>query len=288
MKHGGTTQRVDPGPLPVAATGEGPAAGGALSRLLAIALAVALAVALAAVLAAALAASARQPPAPVEILYGDSVAIGDGVIRTWIERDEHGAPLALGVTLPELVFPALTDEGFMLSLDYPEMPGLPFRHVLFDWVPHGHPPAGLYAHAHWDAHFYTIPAHERRAIEGGPTEARPDARFMPEGYVPVPGLGLFAFPEMGVHWMSEDAAELHGHTFGQTLIYGSTGEKTIFVEPMFTMAYLETKPDLTAPVPWPEAVQESGYYPTRYVIRHLPEDAAFRIALEGFRWRNAE
>lgn len=126
------------------------------------------------------------------------------------------------------------------------------------------------------------------SISQGETETRPDARFIPDGYVPVPGLGLFSFGEMGVHWMSEDAAELHGHTFDQTLIYGSTGNKTIFVEPMFTVAYLETKPDLTATVPWPEAVHESGYYPTRYVIRHLPEEAAFRIALEGFRWRDAE
>jgi hypothetical protein len=223
-------------------------------------------------------------PDPI-VLQGDSVAVGEGMIRSWIEMDQDGTPLALGVTLPERVFEALTGEGFMLSLDFPEVDGLPFRHVLFDWVPHGHPPAPLYGHSHWDAHFYTITAEERRRIPAGPMEERPAPRYMPTGYIPVPGLGLFSFPEMGVHWMASDAAELHGHTFDQTLIYGSIGRKTIFVEPMFTMAYLATKPDLTAPIPRPHSVGESGYYATRYVIRHLPEKKAFRIALEGFRWR---
>ena len=218
-------------------------------------------------------------------LYGDTAVVGEGVIRTWIEVGPDGVPLALGVTLPELSFEALDDDGFMLSLDYPPLDGVPFRHVLFDWVPHGHPPASLYNHAHWDAHFYTISARERRQIEEGPMEDRPDPRYMPADYIPVPELGLYSFAEMGVHWVSSEAAELHGHTFDQTLIYGSIGERTIFVEPMFTQAFLETRPDLEAPVPLPVAVHESGYYPTRYVIRHEAESGSYRIALEGFRWR---
>jgi hypothetical protein len=247
--------------------------------------ATATAIAVTCILAAAPLAGEQAPGESARTLPGDSIRIGEAMIRTWVEVDAGGAPLALGVTLPERVFEALTDEGFLLSLDYPELDGLPFRHVLFDWVPHGHPPAGLYAHAHWDAHFYTITAAERRLIAMGEVEEAPDPRFLPEGYIPVPGLGLFAFPEMGVHWMHEEAAELHGHTFDQTLIYGSIGDRTIFVEPMFTMDFLATKPDLSAPVPQPTAVHESGYYPTQYVIRHQPEAETFRIALEGFRWR---
>ncbi len=222
-----------------------------------------------------------------EVLYGDSVQVGEGVISTWVEVDADGAPLALGVTLPERVFGGLTDEGFLLSLDYPELEGLPFRHVLFDWVPHGHPPGNLYGHAHWDAHFYTITAEERRAIPDGVVHEAPDPSFLPEGYIPVPDLGLYSFGEMGVHWVDRDAAELHGHHFDQTLIYGSIGERTIFVEPMFTMEYLDSKPDLSEPIPQPGAVHESGFYATRYVIRHEAEVAAFRIALEGFEWREA-
>jgi hypothetical protein len=229
-----------------------------------------------------------QAPDPALTLYGDTAVVGEGVIRSWVERASGEIPYAVGVTLPERTFPALTDEGFMLSLDYPELEGLPFRHVLFDWVPMGHPPEALYAHAHWDAHFYTISAEDRRAIPEGFVEDRPDPRYMPAGYVPVPELDLFSFEAMGVHWVSSDAPELHDHTFDQTLIYGSIGERTIFVEPMFTMAFLEGRPDFSAPIPQPAAVHESGYYATRYVIRYLPDEAAYRVALEGFRWRESD
>jgi hypothetical protein len=214
------------------------------------------------------------------------VVVGAGVISTWVELDARGAPAALGVTLPERVVETVTDEGFMLSLDFPAVPGLPFRHVLFDWVPTGHPPMETYGHPHWDAHFYTISADARRAIGHGPVDARPDARYLPDSFIPVPQLGLYSFAEMGVHWVDSHAGELHDHTFDQTLIYGSTGTETIFVEPMFTSAFLATLPDLTAPVPQPAAVATAGFYPTVYVIRHLPEERAFRISLEAFRWRD--
>jgi hypothetical protein len=218
---------------------------------------------------------------------GDSVRFGNGVVRSWVDVDEKGVPVAIGVTLPDAVIESVPAEGAMLSLDFPKVRGLPFRHVLFDWVPGGHPPAALYGHDHWDAHFYLITADERLQIAAGETTQRPAPAFMPEGYVPVPGLGLYAFPGMGVHWVHQDASELHHGGFSQTLIYGSVGEKTIFVEPMFTSAFLARRPDFSAPIPQPASVAESGYYATRYVIRHVADSRAFRISLEEFEWREA-
>jgi hypothetical protein len=238
------------------------------------------------------AATARVQLAPLETgttrIAGDSVRLGNGVVRSWVEIDATGAPVAIGVTLPDAVIASVPAEGVMLSLDFPAVRGLPFRHVLFDWVPGGHPPARLYGHDHWDAHFYLITADERRTIAQGETLHRPDERYMPHGYIPVPGIGLYAFAEMGVHWMHERSHELHGHAFDHTLIYGSIGEQTIFVEPMFTTAFLEGRPDFAAPIPQPPAVRESGYYATRYVIRYEADRRAFRISLEGFRWRDAD
>jgi hypothetical protein len=232
-------------------------------------------------------ASAAPAERSVQVA-GDSIRLGDGFVRSWVEVNDRGEPTAIGVTLPEVVVGSTPDEGAMLSLDFPAVDGLPFQHVLFDWVPHGHPPVTLYAHPHWDAHFYLISSDERRAIVQGETPLRPDTRHMPAGYLPVPGLGLYAFPEMGVHWMHEGAAELHGSTFDQTLIYGSIGEKTIFVEPMFTSAFLDTRPDFAADIAQPQSVAASGWYPARYVIRHVPVEGAYRISLEDFRWRDGD
>jgi hypothetical protein len=220
-------------------------------------------------------------------LAGDAVRLGDGVVSSWVEVDDHGVPVAVGVTLPDAVIASTRPEGAMLSLDLPGVHGLPFRHVLFEWLPGGHPPASLYGHDHWDAHFYLITAAKRRTIVQGETSERPAAAFMPDGFVPVPGLGLYSFPEVGVPWVHEQARELHGHDFDQTLIYGSTGTRKIFVELMFTSAFLAARPALSAPVPQPASVAESGYYATRYVIRYEPDERAFRISLEGMVWRDA-
>lgn len=220
-------------------------------------------------------------------IAGDSLQLGSGFVHSWVEIASDGTPVAIGVILPDAVVASVSDEGAMLSLDLPTVEGLPFRHVLFDWGPGGHPPADVYGHAHWDAHFYLISVAERRAIAEGKTELRPEAQQMPDGFIPVPGLGLYAFPEMGVHWVHRNAPELGDHAFDHTIIYGSTGERTIFVEPMFTSAFLEDRPDVTAPIPQPGAVAESGYYPIRYVIRHDAPEEGFRISLEGFHWREA-
>lgn len=220
-------------------------------------------------------------------IRGDSVPLGRGLVHSWVDVDREGAPVAVGVTLPDSVIASVSDEGAMLSLDLPAVTGLPFQHVLFDWGPSGHPPATVYDRPHWDAHFYLINAEERRAIAAGRTSEHPDGRYLPDGFIPVPDLGLYAFPEMGVHWMHESASELHDHPFDQTIIYGSIGERVIFVEPMFTSAFLSDQPDLSMPIPQPAAVGDEGYYPTRYVIRHDPQEEGFRISLEGFRWRKA-
>jgi hypothetical protein len=225
--------------------------------------------------------------ADVRRLHGDSIRLGSGTVHSWVEVDAQDVPVAIGVSLPDDVIESVTSEGAMLSLDFPTVPGLPFRHVLFDWVPTGHPPAHLYHHPHWDAHFYLITAEGRRAIAEGPTAQQPASHHMPDGFIPVPGIGLYAFPEMGVHWVDANSAEVSGQTFSQTLIYGSVGEHTIFVEPMFTSAFLAGRPDFSAAIPQPAAVAEEGYYPTRYVIRYDPAQPGFRVSLEGFRWREA-
>ncbi|MFW6040116.1 MAG: hypothetical protein ACOC9N_03470 [Gemmatimonadota bacterium] len=240
--------------------------------------------------AAAIALLPLLQPVPqggeVARIRGDSLPLGSGIVRSWVEVDADGVPVAVGVTLPDSVIASVSDErSAMLSLELPAVDGLPFRHVLFDWGPGGHPPAGLYDVPHWDAHFYLITPERRRAIEQGETSLRPDPRYLPDGFVPVPELGLHAFPEMGVHWVHRDASELHGDPFDQTVIYGSDGESTIFIEPMFTRAFLADRPDVSAPIPQPSAVRREGYYPTRYVIRHAARERGFRISLEGFRWR---
>ena len=66
-------------------------------------------------------------------IAGDSIRLGNGIVRSWVEVDDVGAPTAIGVTLPDEAIESAPPDGAMLSLAFPAVDGLPFRHVLFDW-----------------------------------------------------------------------------------------------------------------------------------------------------------
>lgn len=41
-----------------------------------------------------------------------------------------------------------------------------------------------------------------------------------------------------------------------------------FIEPMMTMAFLETKPEISAPIKLPAAYQKRGYHPTANSVKY--------------------
>ncbi len=85
---------------------------------------------------------------------------------------------------------------------------------------------------------------------------------------------------MGVHWVDSVAGELNGRPFDQTLLYGFTGGKMIFVEPMITKAFLESRPNFSAAVKLPQAFQRAGRYPHRDGIRYDAAARVYRISMD--------
>ncbi len=57
----------------------------------------------------------------------------------------------------------------------------------------------------------------------------------------------------------------------------------IFVEPMVTLAYLNTRPNLTFPVKAPAQYSRRGYYPTHYSVRYDKHSRAYIAALGGLK-----
>ena len=228
------------------------------------------------------------------IYTGEFKILGNGTIRSWVTLDPYHKPKAIGVTFSETALSGLIAEppaGMIgeenpLALP-PEAAPTGFNHISVDWNPKGHQPPGVYDVPHFDFHFYLMsPAEQEKITAKGSDLAKcrkpPAAQFVPVGYICPPGT---EFPRMGVHWLDPATPELHGQPFTQTFIYGFYDGKMNFVEPMITRAFLETKPDFTAPIKLPRAYPKPGYYPTRYSIRYDPIRKEYTVALEGLTYR---
>ena len=217
------------------------------------------------------------------VVYGESVSLGEGSAVTWVEVDPENAPLRIGMTLTEGALTGLPSRSRVMSLDLPEVAvDSLFKHVMFDWAPSGHPPSVYAGYPHFDFHFFMLSEAERLQIPASNDETPIAPEYMPEDYIPVPGLGTHAFPRMGVHYVDPEAPELNGKPFTKTLIYGFFDGEMIFVEPMITVDYFESHPTDTLPIKQPEAYNRSGYYPTAYRIEYDAEEQAFDVFLTDF------
>lgn len=226
-----------------------------------------------------------------EIVEGPSVSVdGGGNAYAWVRLDGEGQPEAVGVSLSEAAFRAVTDtsdahrnrpgakhgepESFVLDLPTEAPP--PYDHATIDWVPEGHPPPEIYTVPHFDAHFYFVSKQTREAVEPGPAHVFPDEQYVPEGYVP----DSVNTPGMGMHYVNMEAPEFNGEPFTHTLIYGFYEGEHAFIEPMMTREVLSSRPDVEAEVPQPEAYQKEGMYPQHYRIIHASDAGEYRVVLE--------
>lgn len=71
-----------------------------------------------------------------------------------------------------------------------------------------------------------------------------------------------------VHWIDPSSPEFNQKPFSITFIYGSYNGQMTFIEPMMTMAFLETKPEISAPIKLPAAYQKRGYHPTANSVKY--------------------
>lgn len=238
---------------------------------------------------------------PQRVVYGEAVPLGNGTARSYLVL-ENGAPAELGVALSEAALtglPTNDSEGgvtmpdgmktFEFELPLPSENPTAYQTATLDWNPGGHEPPGIYDVPHFDFHFYTITSEQRHAIHPG--DARfmekaavfPAAEYLPAGYV-MPELN--PIPMMGLHWVDPKSPELSGQPFEKTFIYGTWDGQLIFAEPMVTRAFLESKPDFSAPINVPERQVRPGLYPSSYVVRWDEPAKEYRVAVSGFQHRD--
>jgi hypothetical protein len=233
-------------------------------------------------------AKAEETQSLPETFKGESEPLGDGIVYSWVTLDAEENPSAIGVNFTELALSGLP-EGEVVEYILPlpeEASATAYDHIGIDWNPEGHEPQGIYDSAHFDVHFYMIGQEERDKItateeDTANLEKEPEPEFIPEGYVSTPG----GVPRMGAHWIDPTSPEFSGQPFGETFIYGFYDGEMVFVEPMVTIDFLKTKPELTKPLKLPESYPTNAYYPTSYSVRYSETGSEYTVALEGMTLR---
>ncbi|WP_446666238.1 hypothetical protein [Flexivirga sp. B27] len=256
--------------------------------------------------------------------YGDSALRGDGRLTAYTQQ-EHGKPHAIGVTLTDPTLDGLPHEpptdgkwcfdkdgdgnvdlmtecanGYGNILQLGATAGTPFSYLMVDWNPHGHGPSGVYDLPHFDVHFYQQPDAQRRAIRPGPCpelvncedfqlgKKLPAAKYRNPDFADLDAQS----PGMGNHLIDRSGPEFHGKRFTHTFIYGSWNKHISFYEPMVTREFLQglqtgSRADTCAPIKQPEAFEKSGWYPTKYCMRHRANRGELTVSVEGFVHRAA-
>lgn len=223
--------------------------------------------------------------------YGPAVQMGKGHVRSWINITRaDNKPLAIGIEITDAALQNLPEDAhnfaantFMLALHQKAMGVTPFDHMMVNWEPEGHEPTGIYNVPHFDFHFYKISTAAQLMITPMPTAA-PPAGYLPASYV-IQGATV---PQMGTHWLDPASPELPPRfvPFTHTFIYGSNTGKVIFLEPMITLAYLNSGSSVTKAIPQPmHFAPANTYYPGTYSIWEDAANGRHYVAMGNFVWR---
>ena len=214
-------------------------------------------------------------------LYGAPQKLGNGTVRSYVTLNFEGIPTSVGFNFPESMLqnlPTTSGPESMIMLDLPKQAKITgFQHLEVDWNPNGHEPIPIYGAPHFDFHFYLVGMDELMKIPGGPDMTPVEPQFIPQDYVS----GIMAVPNMGVHWSDSLSSEFHGVPFTHTFIYGFYKSKMLFVEPMITKAFLDSKTDITLPVKQPAAFQKPGYYPSNYQVHYNASKHEYTVSIEN-------
>lgn len=227
--------------------------------------------------------------------HGPQVQVGNGKVRSWITINHDNHPVELGIEFTPGALENLPHHEEGEAHPYWNIPFhqkvedvTPFDHLTLNWNPEGHPPSFFVA-PHFDIHFYMMTEAERLAIPAWSpaTDALfntyPPAGYMPANYSAPPG-AIGAEPAMGKHWLPPPPTFL---PFNHVMILGTYNGMFNFIEPMATLAYLQSGQSVSKDYPQPQKFAKAGNYPTKYNIWKEERTGHRFVSLSGFVWRNA-
>jgi hypothetical protein len=217
--------------------------------------------------------------------YGPQVSMGDGKARSFVTISHSGVPEKIGIEMTDDALTGLDDEGetFTLRLHKKAQDVTPFNHIVIDWASHGHPPPHVYDVPHFDFHFYkTTPQFQATVVEGPLMNVPPPSGYLPDTYFDIPG----GVPQMGKHWLDATSPELsrtNPQPFKTTFVYGTYNGQVTFMEPMVSLAVLQSGQTITLPIPQPRLFSPANtYYPESYGVSMDQQTRKHYVVLADF------
>lgn len=197
------------------------------------------------------------------------------------------------------------ERAMALNATFKKKVKTPFTYVLVNWNPMGHS-MPIWNVPHFDVHFYMNSNAERLAIKPGPcwvlidcaltdkASNLPAAKYIAPNYTN----DLQAYePGMGNHLVDSTSPELPSNggdasLFTKTWMFGSWDGQITFYEPMVRKTIYDglidgTVADSCSAIPRPPAVQKTGWYPTKYCVRHRANRHETLTTMEDFVYRVA-
>ncbi|HUQ96684.1 MAG TPA: DUF5602 domain-containing protein [Chitinophagaceae bacterium] len=231
------------------------------------------------------------------VYRGPIVKMGNGSIRSVFTVSPTGVPLKIGLEMTDAAFDNLPTDPmdfehsmFIVSIPQKAKDLTAFDHMMVNWNVQGHEPVGVYDKPHFDFHFFKVKVSEQINIPPyGPEtaaafDALPPDGYMPPTFVPTPG----GVPTMGKHWADTKSDEANGKPFTKTFIYGSYNSATTFMEPMITLATLQSGEESSTAIDQPKYfAPEKTYYPTKYEITRDARKHTHTVSLTDFVWRQS-
>lgn len=243
------------------------------------------------VVAGALACGDDSTGPEAHTLRGADVPVGDGLAHVEITVDANDNVTSMSAVFSESALENLPTTLPATVFDIPMPANAPdgvVEYVTLNWNPQGHPPPAVYTVPHFDVHFYFIPMSQLATMTPADPEfaakgaKAPASDELPPGYVGDP----IAVPQMGTHYTDASSHEFHGEPFTHTFVYGFWDGRMIFLEPMMTKAFLESRQSETKTIAIPARYPAAGRYPTSYSVSHDATTAEHRVTLDGFTERN--
>lgn len=215
-------------------------------------------------------------------LWGNKVYVGKGYARSYVEFEKDGSPKSIGIAMTSGALHHLPAHDKEYLLDLPEGTFKPYKFISMNWNPHGHEPDNIYTLPHFDYHFYLINRDEQIAITCTASDAsvcvqEPSAENKIDHYAPTPA----GVPQMGWHWVDLLSGEFNGEKFTKTFLYGYYSGKIIFIEPMITVDFLNSKNTSISSIRRPQQFSFNGYYPSEMKISYDKKTGLHKIVLQN-------
>ncbi|MDQ3020975.1 MAG: T9SS type A sorting domain-containing protein [Bacteroidota bacterium] len=219
---------------------------------------------------------------PQQILYGDSITLGNGVVRTFVRVNALGRREQIGVSMTEGVMNNLPDtiiREFVLNLPAPvAADDTTFNHLFLTWNPDGHGPPGINEVPHFDFHFSTVSVAEREAVIPGIDPVYYPREFVPRDYLrDAPGV----VPRRGLHWGDSTSMQTN-ENFTTQFIYTTYRGKRFSWAPGITRAYFLRNRDTIIAIKQAQLYRRAGRYPLNYSITHDPIKQTYDVVLRTF------